>query len=50
VPTPSFVIFETAIGFCAIGWNDLGITRFHLPARSAISPANRSTSPAFGST
>jgi methylated-DNA-[protein]-cysteine S-methyltransferase len=28
-------IFETAGGFCGIAWNDVGITRFQLPARSA---------------
>jgi methylated-DNA-[protein]-cysteine S-methyltransferase len=28
-------IFETADGFCGIAWNDLGITRFHLPATTA---------------
>lgn len=30
-----YAIFETAAGFCAIAWNDIGITRFRLPARSA---------------
>jgi methylated-DNA-[protein]-cysteine S-methyltransferase len=30
-----YFIFETAIGFCGIGWNDTGITRVQLPARSA---------------
>ena len=29
------LIFETAGGFCGIAWNDLGITRFQLPARTA---------------
>jgi len=28
-------IFETAAGFCGIAWNDVGITRFQLPARTA---------------
>jgi len=28
-------IFETASGFCGVAWNDAGITRFQLPARSA---------------
>jgi methylated-DNA-[protein]-cysteine S-methyltransferase len=28
-------IFETAGGFCAVAWSDAGITRFHLPVRSA---------------
>jgi methylated-DNA-[protein]-cysteine S-methyltransferase len=27
-------IFETAGGFCGIAWNDVGIRRFQLPARS----------------
>jgi methylated-DNA-[protein]-cysteine S-methyltransferase len=29
------LIFETAGGFCGIAWNDVGITRFQLPTRSA---------------
>jgi methylated-DNA-[protein]-cysteine S-methyltransferase len=29
-----YLIFETAYGFCGIAWNDVGITRFQLPARS----------------
>jgi len=30
-----YLVFETAGGFCGIAWNDVGITRFRLPARSA---------------
>jgi methylated-DNA-[protein]-cysteine S-methyltransferase len=30
-----YFIFETANGFCGIAWNDAGITRVQLPARSA---------------
>jgi methylated-DNA-[protein]-cysteine S-methyltransferase len=30
-----YLTFETASGFCGIAWNDVGITRFQLPARSA---------------
>jgi methylated-DNA-[protein]-cysteine S-methyltransferase len=30
-----YLIFETAGGFCGLAWNDVGITRFQLPARSA---------------
>ena len=30
-----YSIFETAAGFCGIAWNDVGITRFQLPTRSA---------------
>ena len=30
-----YFVFETAGGFCAIAWNDAGITRFQLPTRSA---------------
>jgi methylated-DNA-[protein]-cysteine S-methyltransferase len=26
-----YLIFETAMGFCGIGWNDVGITCFRLP-------------------
>jgi methylated-DNA-[protein]-cysteine S-methyltransferase len=33
--TPYYCIFETAGGFCAVAWNDVGITRFQLPTRSA---------------
>jgi methylated-DNA-[protein]-cysteine S-methyltransferase len=28
-------IFETEAGFCGIAWNEVGITRFQLPTRSA---------------
>jgi methylated-DNA-[protein]-cysteine S-methyltransferase len=28
-------VFKTAHGFCAIAWNDAGIARFQLPAKSA---------------
>jgi methylated-DNA-[protein]-cysteine S-methyltransferase len=27
--------FETAMGFCAVAWNDTGIVRFRLPEKSA---------------
>jgi methylated-DNA-[protein]-cysteine S-methyltransferase len=30
-----YLIFETAGGYCGIAWNDVGITRFQLPASSA---------------
>ena len=30
----SYLIFETAAGFCGIAWNSVGITRFQLPTRS----------------
>jgi methylated-DNA-[protein]-cysteine S-methyltransferase len=30
-----YLIFETARGFCAIAWSDVGITRFQLPTKSA---------------
>jgi methylated-DNA-[protein]-cysteine S-methyltransferase len=30
-----YLIFETAGGFCGIAWNNLGITCFQLPTRSA---------------
>jgi methylated-DNA-[protein]-cysteine S-methyltransferase len=30
-----YLIFETMSGFCGIAWNDAGVTRFQLPARSA---------------
>lgn len=28
-------VFDTAAGFCAIAWNDAGITRFQLPAATS---------------
>jgi methylated-DNA-[protein]-cysteine S-methyltransferase len=31
----SYSIFETGAGFCGIAWNDVGITRFQLPTKSA---------------
>jgi methylated-DNA-[protein]-cysteine S-methyltransferase len=33
--THSFTVFETAAGFCAIGWSAAGIARFQLPDRDA---------------
>jgi len=27
-------VFETAMGFCAIAWNDVGVTGFQLPTKS----------------
>ena len=30
-----YLIFATASGFCGIAWNNLGITRFQLPTKSA---------------
>jgi methylated-DNA-[protein]-cysteine S-methyltransferase len=30
-----YCVFETAHGFCGIAWNEAGITRFQLPAKSA---------------
>jgi len=37
----SYRIFETAAGFCGIAWNDIGITRFALPARTAEAAERR---------
>lgn len=34
-PTVASTLFETAAGFCGIGWSAHGITRFHLPMRDA---------------
>src|SRR5258705_3164578 len=31
-----YLIFETAGGFCGIAWNNVGITRFQLPTKSAV--------------
>jgi len=30
-----YAVFETAVGFCAIGWSAAGIARFQLPDRDA---------------
>jgi sterol desaturase/sphingolipid hydroxylase (fatty acid hydroxylase superfamily) len=30
-----YLIFETRGGFCGITWNNVGTTRFQLPAKSA---------------
>jgi methylated-DNA-[protein]-cysteine S-methyltransferase len=30
-----YSIFDTTAGFCGIAWNDFGITRFQLPAKTA---------------
>jgi methylated-DNA-[protein]-cysteine S-methyltransferase len=30
-----YLVFETAGGFCGIAWNEVGVTRFQLPTRSA---------------
>ena len=30
-----YLIFGTVAGFCGIAWNDVGITRFRLPTRTA---------------
>jgi methylated-DNA-[protein]-cysteine S-methyltransferase len=30
-----YSIFETAAGFCAIAWSELGVVRFQLPLKSA---------------
>lgn len=31
----TYHVFETAAGYCGVAWNDVGITRFQLPANSA---------------
>ncbi len=36
-----YSIFETAAGFCAIAWSELGVVRFQLPAKSAESAERR---------
>jgi methylated-DNA-[protein]-cysteine S-methyltransferase len=30
-----YLVFETAMGFCAIAWSDAGVARFQLPVKSA---------------
>lgn len=34
-----YFVFGTAAGFCGIAWNDVGIARFQLPAKSAEAAA-----------
>lgn len=34
-----YFIFETVAGWCGIAWNEAGITRFQLPAKSAEAAA-----------
>ena len=34
-----YFLFETAVGFCGIAWNQVGITRLRLPARNAEAAA-----------
>lgn len=36
-----YAVFETACGFCAIAWNDVAVTRFLLPERSAEAAERR---------
>jgi len=36
-----YAVFETASGFCGIAWNEVGITRFRLPERSAEAAERR---------
>lgn len=31
----TYHVFKTAGGYCGIAWNDIGVTRFQLPAQSA---------------
>ena len=33
--THHYLVFETSGGFCGIAWNNVGVTRFMLPARTA---------------
>ncbi|MFN7027704.1 MAG: methylated-DNA--[protein]-cysteine S-methyltransferase, partial [Pseudorhizobium sp.] len=33
-------VFDTAAGFCAIAWSDIGISRFQLPTKSADDAEN----------
>jgi methylated-DNA-[protein]-cysteine S-methyltransferase len=33
--TQHYMVFDTERGFCAIAWNDTGVTRFRLPEASA---------------
>src|SRR5262249_20346353 len=40
-PMHHYLMFETARGFCGIAWNDVGITRFQLPMKTAQSAEQR---------
>src|SRR4051812_20046460 len=33
--TQNFEVFDTACGFCAVGWNNVGVTRLQLPTETA---------------
>jgi methylated-DNA-[protein]-cysteine S-methyltransferase len=35
VVSQHYLVFETALGFCAIAWNDKGVVRFRLPEPNA---------------
>ncbi|HTH98833.1 MAG TPA: methylated-DNA--[protein]-cysteine S-methyltransferase [Stellaceae bacterium] len=39
--TNSYTIFETVDGFCAIAWNDAGITAFQLPSKKLAETRRR---------
>jgi methylated-DNA-[protein]-cysteine S-methyltransferase len=41
-------VFETAMGFCAIAWSDVGIARFQLPTKSADATDRLMRRRAFG--
>ena len=43
-----YCVFETAMGFCAIGWSEAGVTRFQLPTRSAEGAERLMRRRAFG--
>ena len=40
-PRQNFDVFETAFGYSAIAWNDVGVTRFVLPAATAAAAEKR---------
>ena len=40
-----YCIFDTAAGFCAIAWSELGVVRFQLPLKSGEAARLASVAP-----
>jgi methylated-DNA-[protein]-cysteine S-methyltransferase len=46
--TQHYHVFETAMGFCAIGWSGAGVARFQLPTKTAETAERLMRRRAFG--
>src|ERR1700678_4737849 len=44
----NYHVFETAMGFCAIAWSDVGVARFQLPTKTAEAAERLMRRRAFG--